>query len=61
MADQSKFRSISINIETYEKLVRQAERNYRTVPAQVRYLADAEEARPENAAEAFAILEGATE
>jgi len=59
MADQSKFRSISIDIETFEKLVRQAERNYRTVPAQVRYLADTEEERQRTPQEAFAILEGA--
>jgi len=58
MADQ-RFKTISIDIETYEQLVRQAERNYRTVPAQVRYLADAEEERQGTSQEAFAILEGA--
>ena len=54
-----RFKVITIDIETFEKLVRQAERNYRTVPAQVRYLADAEEERQGTPQEAFAVLEGA--
>ena len=58
MAD-SRFKTISIDVETYEKLVRQAERNYRTVPAQVRYLADTEQEQQGTPQEALAILEGA--
>lgn len=41
MAEQ-KFRSISIDIETYDKLVRLAERNYRSVPKEISRLVDAE-------------------
>lgn len=61
-----RYKSISIDIETHEKLIKQAERNYRTVPAHIRYLVDFEDERQEmqleaiaNAEAAFAILEDA--
>lgn len=37
-----RYKSISIDLETYEKLARQAEESYRSIPAHIRYLVDAE-------------------
>lgn len=38
------FKSVSINQETYDLLATQAERNYRSIAAQIRYLVEREEA-----------------
>ena len=46
MAEQ-KYRSISIELETYEKLVVLSERNYRSVPKEISRLVDAEVQRVE--------------
>lgn len=35
-----RYKSISIDLETYEKLARQAEESYRSIPAHIRYLVD---------------------
>ena len=39
------FKSVSLNIETYEILAEQAERNYRTIAAQIRFLVEQEQER----------------
>jgi len=40
---EPRYKYVNIDIETYEKLTRQAEENYRTVPAHIRFLVDAAE------------------
>ena len=47
MAEQRQFRSISIELETYDKLVMLSERNYRSVPKEISRLVDAEVQRVE--------------
>lgn len=57
-----RYKSLSIDLETYEKLARQAEESYRTIPAHIRYLVDSLERGfvqvRDEAEKAFEILEG---
>lgn len=38
-----RYKYVNIDLETYEKITRQAEDNYRTIPAHIRFLVDSME------------------
>lgn len=58
MAEQVRFRSISIDLDTYEKLEELAARGYRSVPKEIARLANLEIERVRNSVEEAVAVPG---